>query len=368
MDTTDPTITFDENGVCSHCHRFDTVMRPMWFPNEEGLRRLQRIVEKIKKEGEGKPYDSIIGLSGGVDSSYLALKVKEYGLRPLVVHVDAGWNSELAVYNIEKVVDYCGYDLHTHVVDWEEMKDLQLAYLRSGIANQDVPQDHAFFASLYHFAVKNGIRYVLSGGNIATEGIFPSSWHYTAMDARNLRAIHRRYGTRPLKRYKTISFFEYYFYYPYIKKMQVVRPLNFMPYIKEDAIRELEEKVGYKRYVGKHGESLFTAFFQEYYLPVKFGYDKRRPHLSSLIVSGQLSREAALEELEKPPYNEESVREMKTYFVKKLGITLETFDQILAMPSHTYADFPNNERLYTLMKKVQTYMEKRLKRGMARYS
>jgi len=179
---------------------------------------LVSICEEIKAAGRASEYDCIIGLSGGVDSSYLALKVREQGLRPLVVHVDAGWNSELAVGNIEKVVRHCNYDLHTHVVDWEEMRDLQLAYLRSGVANQDVPQDHVFFASLYHFATRNRIRYILSGGNIATEGIFPKAWHGSAMDAINLRAIHRRFGERPLRHYRTISFFEHYILYPLVKK------------------------------------------------------------------------------------------------------------------------------------------------------
>ena len=190
-----------------------------------------------------------------------------------------------SVSNIEKIVKHCGDELHTHVMDWSEMRDLQLAYLRAGVANQDVPQDHAFFASLYHYATRNGIRTVLSGGNIATEGIFPKAWHGSAMDAINLRAIHHRYGTIPLKHYQAISFGQHYFWYPLVKRMKVLRLLNFMPYNKSAAITELES-IGWRSYVGKHGESLFTRFFQNYWLPTKFGYDKRRPHLSSLIVSG----------------------------------------------------------------------------------
>src|SRR5690606_18298634 len=201
---------FDDQGVCTHCREFDAVTSRNWFPNEEGARRWAAICAAISAGGSGREYDCIIGLSGGVASSYLALKVREKGLRPLVVHVDAGWNSELAVANIESVVRHCGYDLHTHVVDWEEMRDLHLAYLRAGVPNQDVPQDHVFFASLYHFATSNGIRYILSGGNIATEAIFPKAWHGAAMDAINLKAIHRKFGQRPLKTYSTISFFEYY--------------------------------------------------------------------------------------------------------------------------------------------------------------
>ena len=191
-----------------------------WFPNEEGKSRLKDILEKIKNEGRGKKYDCIIGLSGGIDSSYLALKVKDFGLNPLVVHIDAGWNSELAVSNIEKIIKYCNYDLHTHVVDWKDMRNLHLSYLKSGIANQDVPQDHIFFSSLYHYAIKNKIKYILSGGNLATEGVFPKKWHGSAMDSINLKYIHRKYGTEKLKSYKTISFFQYYFLYPIVYGMR----------------------------------------------------------------------------------------------------------------------------------------------------
>lgn len=215
----------------------------------------------MKNENAHKGYDCILGLSGGVDSSYLALKLYEAGIRPLVVHVDGGWNSELAVQNIENIVNYCGWHLHTIVIDWEEMKDLQLAYLKSAIANQDVPQDHAFFASLYHFAIKNGVNYVISGGNLATESIFPKAWHWSAMDADNLYAIHNKFGERKFKNYKTIGVYELYFYYPFIKKMKTIRPLNFMPYIKSEALQELKQKIGYKEYARKHGESVFTKFF-----------------------------------------------------------------------------------------------------------
>ena len=212
MDTTDPKITFDAQGVCNHCHQFEEVTSKRWYPNAEGARLWAAHLDEIKAAGKGQEYDCIIGLSGGVDSSYLAIKAHEWGLRPLVMHVDAGWNSELAVANIEAIVKHCGYDLHTHVVDWEDMRDLHLAYLRAGVSNQDVAQDHAFFAGLYHFATRNKIRYVLSGGNLATESIFPTSWHGSAMDAINLRAIHKKYGERKFKNYQTISFFEYYFW------------------------------------------------------------------------------------------------------------------------------------------------------------
>lgn len=368
MDTSDPEISFDGNGVCNHCREFDEVTSKRWFPNGEGGEKLEAIYEKMKKENANKKYDCILGLSGGVDSSFLALKLYEAGIRPLVVHVDGGWNSELAVQNIENIVKYCGWHLHTIVIDWEEMKDLQLAYLKSGIANQDVPQDHAFFASLYHFATKYGVNYVISGGNIATESIFPRAWESNAMDAKNLVAIHKKFGTKRLKKYKTVSFFKYYFYYPFIKRMKVVRPLNFMPYIKSEALQELKDKVGYKEYARKHGESIFTKFFQNYYQPVKFGYDKRKPHLSSLIVAEQITRENALEELKKPLYDEKELKEDIEYFCKKLSISSEDFDSLLQVKTHDFNDFPNNKSIYDSMKRVQRFVQKILNKDLSNYS
>lgn len=368
MDTTDPEITFDEQGVCNHCREFDARARREWFPNEEGRRRWEAIAQQIKASGKGQEYDCILGLSGGVDSSYLAIKVREWGLRPLVMHVDAGWNSELAVANIEAIVKHCDYDLHTHVVDWEEMRDLQLAYLRAAVANQDVPQDHIFFASLYHFATKNNIRYILSGGNLATEGIFPSAWHGSAMDAINLKAIHRQYGSMKLRNYKTISFLECYVWYPFIKKMRTIRPLNDMAYDKEQALRELQETVGYKPYPRKHGESVFTKLFQNYYLPNKFGMDKRRPHLSSLIVSGQMKREDALGKLQEPLYNPDELEIDITYFCKKLRISRQEFDTLMNAPIHHYTDFPNWNGRYRALKRIQAGVTRMIGRNIKVYS
>lgn len=368
MDTSDPAIAFDASGVCSHCRDFDSVTRKNWFPGPEGAERLKTVLADIRAQGVGREYDCILGLSGGVDSSYLALKAHEWGLRPLVVHVDAGWNSELAVANIEKIVKHCNFDLHTHVVDWEEMRDLHLAYLRAGIANQDVPQDHVFFASLYHFATRNGIQTILSGGNIATEGIFPKAWHGSAMDAINLRAIHRQFGERPLRTYTTVSFFEAYVWFPFIKRMRTVRPLNYMPYNKAQAVLELESAIGWRSYGRKHGESLFTKLFQNYYLPVKFGYDKRLPHLSSLIVSGQMTREQALEELKQPLYDPQELEIDIEYFCKKLRITRAQFDEFMRTPPHHYSDFPTWEGRYRRLKSVQNIVERMAGRKVRVYS
>lgn len=368
MDTTDPNIFFGNTGICNHCMEFESVTKLNWFPNKEGAQRLQEKIDQIKSTGKTSDYDCIIGLSGGVDSSYLAIKAAEWGLRPLVVHVDAGWNSELAVANIEKIVRYCNYDLHTHVVDWEDMRDLHLAYLNAAVANQDVPQDHIFFASLYHFATQNNIKYILSGGNIATESIFPKAWHGSAMDAINLKAIHKRFGSHRLRQYKTISFFDYYIWYPFFKKMRTFRPLNFMPYNKELALKELQEKAGYKSYARKHGESLFTKLFQNYYLPFKFGMDKRKPHLASLIVSGQISRDEALTIMQEPLYDKHELEIDITFFCKKLRLTRQEFDELLNVPIHHYSDFPNWDNRYRLLKCVQELIAKILGVKIRMYS
>jgi N-acetyl sugar amidotransferase len=345
MDTTDPWIEFDDDGVCNHCHYFDNNVVPNWFPNESGEEKLKNLIAEMKEYGKGKEYDCIIGLSGGVDSSYLAVKVVEWGLRPLVVHVDAGWNSELAVKNIEQIVTRLGLDLITHVVDWEEMQDLQLAFLKSDLANQDVPQDHAYFAALYNYAVDAKIKYVISGSNYATESILPQAWGYDAMDIKHLKSIHKRYGKRKLKSFPRIGFLDFNVYYPYIWQMKVVAPLNFMPYSKSKAIDLLESEYGWRYYGGKHYESRWTRFFQAHYLPEKFGYDKRKAHVASLVVSGELTRDEALAELEKPLYTDNELAEDKAFVSKKLGITVEDLEEILTAPPRMYTEFPNNEEL-----------------------
>lgn len=344
MDTTDPEIIFDKNGVCSHCRRFELEMKPHWKPTPEGQRELEKVVAEIKANGHGKRYDCIIGLSGGVDSSFLAVKVVEWGLRPLVVHVDAGWNSELAVKNIEQIVTKLHLDLITCVIDWEDMRDLHLAFLRAGLANQDVPQDHAFFAALYKYATEAGIHYVISGANYATEGVLPQSWGYDAMDATHLRAVHRKFGSRPLAQFPIVTFYKYYFYYSRIKRLKIFTPLNFISYEKKTAIKYLEDKFGWRYYGGKHYESRWTRFFQAHYLPTKFGYDKRKAHLSSLIVSGQLSREEALLELEKPLYPDNELAEDKAFVAKKLGIEVEELERLIIDKPRHYTEFPTHAR------------------------
>ena len=353
MDTTDPDITFDAAGVCNHCRHFWNVQSKGWFPNEQGEAMLKEILENIRKEGEHVEYDSIIGLSGGVDSSYLALVLKKYGMRPLAVHVDAGWNSEIAVQNIEKIVKSLKIDLFTHVIDWEEIKSLQVSFLKAGVANQDVPQDHAFFASLYRFATKNKIRYVFSGGNLATESVMPSEWAYNAMDLKHLKRIHKKFNGVSLRTFPTVNIFKYYFWYPFIKKMKVIRPLNYLPYNKQAAIKELEQTIGWRSYGEKHFESRFTKFQQAYYRPTRFGFDERRAYLSSLILSQQVSREEALAKIAVPIYSGNQLNEEKSFIIKKLGLSESEFEHIMSQPPYTYRDYPNNEWLFGLKNTIK---------------
>lgn len=343
MDTTDPQITFDADGVCNHCHYFENNVKQYWFPDERGTPMLEKMIAEVKEYGKGKRYDSIIGLSGGVDSSYLAVKVAEWGLRPLAVHVDAGWNSELAVKNIEQIVEKAGLDLVTHVVDWEDMRELQLSFLRSHVANQDTPQDHAFFAALYNYSVKEDIKYAINGSNYATESILPQAWGYDSMDAAHVKAIHKQFGRQKLKNYPIVSFFEYFYYYPRIKGMTILKPLNYMHYSKTEAIDYLEKNYGWRYYGGKHYESRWTRFFQAHYLPTKFGYDKRKAHLASLVVTGEITRDQALAELEKPLYTENELAEDKAFIAKKLGISVHELDELVTAPPRHYSEYPTHE-------------------------
>jgi N-acetyl sugar amidotransferase len=343
MDTSDPDIEFDAEGRCQHCRNFHTQTKAAWHPDDGGKKMLDSIVERIKEERRNESYDCVIGLSGGVDSSYLAyVASKQLKLRLLAVHVDGGWNSELAVKNIEGIVKKLNIDLYTEVIDWDEMRHLQRAFLRAGLANQDVPQDHAFISGLYREATRLGIPYVLSGGNIATESILPPAWAYNAMDLRHLKAIHRRFGEQPLKTFPNLSLFKYYFWYPVVKHMTVLRPLDLLPYDAEEAIRTLTDEVGFRYYGGKHFESRFTKWQQLHYRPVKFGYDSRRAHFSSLIVSGQMRREDALRKMAEVTPDRAFDGEDSEYVRKKLGFSRAEFAQILAAPPKTFRDYPSN--------------------------
>lgn len=346
MDTSDPQIVFDKNGQCDFCHNYYHSILPNWHPDEKGAQKLKEIAKKIKADTRGKKYHCIIGVSGGVDSSYLTYIAKEImGLNPLIFTVDTGWNLNLAVENIEKLVKALKLDMYTEVVNWNEMKDLQLAFLKSQVPYQDTPQDHVIFAGLYNYAVKNGIRYILTGGNYSTEGVKPPyEWTYIN-DLRMIKDIHRRYGKVPLKTFPTCGMLRNRIYYRYIKRMTVIKPLDYIPYNKEAAIKLLEEKFGWQQYKNKHYENVFTRFYEGYYLPQKFGYDKRRCYLSSLILTEQISREEALKELEQPPYDEKQALEDMEYISKKLGITKAEFMNIMKGKKKTFRDYKNTFQL-----------------------
>lgn len=366
MDTTDKKISFDENGVCDHCNDFYENVKPNWHTDEKGDQELQKIIDKIKKEGKGKEFDCIMGMSGGADSSYLLhVAVKKYGLRPLVFHVDGGWNSELAVNNINVMIDKLGLDLYTEVINWEEMKDFQLAYFKAGLPNLDVPQDHAFVATLYNFANKHGIKYILNGGNISTECVRnPLDWLYYGTDMLQINDIRKKFSTNPMKTYPFSNVLRHKIYLRYIKGVQVVKPLNYFPYIKEEAMRLLSEEYGWKPYPQKHFESRFTKFYEGYWLPKRFGFDTRKVQYSSLILTGQMSRDEALEKLNQPAINKEDAKNDFEYIATKLGITIDELQGYMDMPLKSHNDYKNMQSMFNFGAKVMKAlgMERSIKR------
>lgn len=350
MDTTDTQIVFDVNGVCDHCNTFYHKILSNWHTDERGQQALQALVAHIKHAGDGKDFDCIIGMSGGIDSSYLTYVAKEQlGLRPLVFHVDAGWNSQIAVNNIERLVDGLGLDLYTEVIDWEEMRDLQLAFFKSGVPHIDTPQDHAFFATMYKFADRYKVEYILTGANISTECVRnPVEWMYYQSDSTQLRDIHRRFGTHPLVRFPLTSILWHKVYLPYVKGIKVVRPLDYLPYIKQEAVDLLRERFCWQPYPQKHFESRFTRFYESYWLPKRFGYDVRKVQYSSLILTGQMTRDEALERLKEPPYDEATIGHDIEFVANKLGITVDELNSYLDLPKKTYRDYRNQRWIYDL--------------------
>lgn len=353
MDTTDSKIIFDEHGICDHCLDFENNIKPNWHTDERGHTELIKIIDRIKLDGKNRDFDCIIGMSGGADCSYLLhIAVKEYGLRPLVFHVDGGWNSELANHNIKVMIDKLGLDLYTETINWEEMKAFQLAYFKSGLPNIDVPQDHAFVATLYNYAEKHNIKYILNGGNISTEVVRnPLEWLYYGTDTRQLGAV-RKLCDKPLKTYPFSSVLRHKFYLRYIKKVQVVKPLNYFPYIKAQAMKELEEVYGWQPYPQKHFESRFTKFYEGYWLPEKFGFDTRKVQYSSLILTNQMTREEAIELLKKPALSEEEVKQDFEYVSQKLGISIDELQSYFDKPNKSYKDYPNQEFIFNFGAKI----------------
>jgi N-acetyl sugar amidotransferase len=367
MDTSDPGISFDARGVCDQCNSFYSHVLPHWHTDERGQRDLDAIVAKIKQEGEGKDFDCIMGMSGGIDSSYLTYVAKEkLGLRPLVFHVDAGWNSQIAVNNIEKLVDGLGLDLFTVVINWEEMRDLQLAFFKSGVPHIDLPQDHAFFATMYQFAEEHHVKYILTGGNHSTECIRnPLDFFYYGTDLAQIRDIHGQFGQRPLKDFPLSGVLRHKLYLHYIKGIRVVKPLDYVPYHKEEAMQFLVDRFGWQRYPQKHFESRFTRFFEGYWLPTRFGFDTRRVQFSSLIVTRQMTREDALRRLEQPSYDPETIDQDFEYVATKLGISVDELRSYHEMPRKSWRDYNSQAWLFnigsTVMKtlRLDSRVEKR---------
>lgn len=365
MDTSDPNIVFNEEGESDYYTNFMETIKPSWHTDEKGYQELMQTSEKIKKEGIGKDFDCIIGLSGGLDSSYVAyVATKIMKLRPLLYHVDAGWNTDRAVGNIEKLVNGLGLDLYTDVINWEEMKDLQLSFFRSQIVDQDMPQDIAFFSSLYKFAKKNKIKYVLTGGNFSTECCRePEEWGaFPGIDKTLIKNIHSKFGKRPLKTFPIVDILSYKIYYKYVLGMQVFKPLNLVPYIKKDAENLLKEKFGWESFQHKHHESRFTRFYEDYWLPRKFGYQKRKAHFSSLILTGQMTREEALERVSKPELSEEFLMKEFDYVADKLDLTTLELQEIFEGENKSFRDYKTKVNLINFGAQVMQKLglEKRL--------
>lgn len=345
LDTSDPHITFDENGVCDQCRDYENNIVPSLDWEKKKI-EFKEIVAKIKEDGKGRDFDCLLGMSGGVDSSYmLHLAVKELGLRPLVFHVDGGWNSELAVNNIQVMIEKLGLDLYTEVINWEEMKAFQLALFKSGLPTLDAAQDLAFIGTVYKFAEKHKIKYILNGYNYSSEFCsYPSKYYYFS-DMKQIKDIKNRFCDNPMKTYPLTSVFYRKFYMQYIKGVKLVRLLTYFPYSKDEAKSLLEKEYGWKPYPQKHFESRFTKFFEGYWLPERFGYDPRRVQFSSLILAGQMTREEALKELEQKAYDPETIKDEFKYIATKLGISVEELQGYFEMPLKFYWDYANSEKI-----------------------
>lgn len=358
MDTTDPAISFDANGVCDHCQSYHANIVPNWHTDERGAQELRKIVEQIKSDGSDRDFDCIVGMSGGADSSYMLYKmVSEFGLRPLVFHVDGGWNSHIAVSNIEVLIDGLGLDLYTEVINWQEMREFQLAYFRSGLPNIDIPQDHAFVATLYNFADEHKIKYILNGGNYSTECVRnPLEYFYYGTDMAQIRDVIKRFADRELDTYPFSPVLRHKFYLRYVRNIQVVKPLNYFPYKKAEAMQELEELYGWQPYPQKHFESRFTRFYEGYWLPTKFGFDSRRVQFSSLILTGQMSRDEALGKLAAPAMTDEEVAVEFGYVAKKLGIEEDQLRAYHQAENKSFRDYRNQQGLFSVGAKVMHLM------------
>ena len=360
MDTSDPNIVFDERGGCDYCNNFESAIQPNWHTDQKGESALKLLADNIRQEGKGKDFDCIIGLSGGLDSSYVAYVVKEkMGLRPLLFHVDAGWNTDQAVGNIEKLVDGLGLDLYTDVVNWEAVKRMQVAFLRAGIPDQDLVQDAAFFSGLYKFARKYKIKHIITGSNFSTECCRePEEWGgYLGIDKKLFGDIWAKCGDgQPNDEFPLVDILVYKLWYQKVFGMKVHHPLNLVPYGKKDAEDELKRRFGWQRFQHKHHESRFTRFYEDYWLPRRFGYEKRRAHFSSLIMTGQMTRDEAMDRISRSEMDENFLKQEFEYVAHKLGLTVDELQQLFEMLKKTYRDYKNKRYLIglgaNLMRKI----------------
>lgn len=353
LDTNDyPDISFDNNGVCNICKTYDEISAKTIFNKKESEEKLANIISEIKANGKGKKYDCIIGVSGGVDSTYIAYQSKILGLRPLIVHLDNGWDSELAVKNIENITKKLELDLYTYVINWEEFKDMQIAYLKASVVDVEAITDHAINSTLFKVARKFGIKYSIYGENTVTENILPPSWVHNKSDFMNIKAIHKRFGKIKLKTFPYVTFLMR-MYYLKIYKFKTIKLLNYIDYNKAEAKSIITNQLGWRDYGGKHHESIFTRFYQSYILPNKFNIDKRKSHLSTLICSGQITKEEALAEMKLPICNEKLLKEDKEYVLKKLGLSNDEFEDIIRQPKVEHTDYPSIMNIYMKLKKIK---------------
>lgn len=354
----DPDISFDNNGVCNYYYEYSEKLKIRIPEAGKAEEELKRIVASIRKAGTKKQYDCIIGVSGGVDSTYTAWLVKKMGLRPLAVHLDNGWDSELAVKNVENILRKLGIDLYTEVLDWEMFRDLQLSFLKASTPDGEIPTDHAILAVLYKIAEKFKVKYIISGMNFRSEGMLPPTWARGYLDWKYIKSVQKRFGTKNLKSFPHMSVATF-LYFNLIKGIRSISILNYVEFNRQDAINIIQEELGWRNYGGKHHESVYTRFYQAYILPRKFGIDKRKAHLTCLMIStGEVNREQALEELKNPPADSKLLSDDRLYLLKKLGITSEEFETIMALPVKSILDYPNNHFLERKFRNMLTKLRR----------
>jgi N-acetyl sugar amidotransferase len=359
MDTEgNPEIVFDDKGICNYCYEYQEKAKVRLIPDDQRESELKKIVDRIKADGKGKTYDCLIGVSGGVDSTYTAHLVKKLGLRPLAVHFDNGWNSELAVSNIEKTLEKLDIDLYTYVIDWEEFKDLQYSFLKSSTPDGEIPTDHAILATIYNIASKHNIKYIMSGNNFKTEGVMPRLWAYGHIDWKYIKNIQGKFGKKKLKTYPYLTLMKF-LWYTMVKRVKMISILNYIDYDKDEAMKVLIDELKWQYYGGKHYESNYTKYFQGVILPQKFKIDKRKLHLSALILCGNITKSEALEELKKPIYPLELLDEETDYLIKKFDIDEAKFKAIMDAEPKTFLDYKTNYKMHVVLRNFLATLRKK---------